>query len=460
MKEASWNRLLRQIRDGMVVPVIGPRLLVDAQGEARFQGELARQLRRRYGLDEAAPLPRFRELNAVVHELKAAQVRLQDLYSDISDILSELAASVPLPEPIRQLAEITDFRLLVTLTPDDLLARCLRRRVHVNEIVHSPYLPTSEDQDLPADWHRRQAEVHLLYLFGKARTAPMFAVHDEDVLEYAHNVMSRGSHSRERFIGELRHRDLLFLGANFPDWLSRFFLRATNQSRLLAERPKRDWLVDGHEADDSLTVFLRSFSQDTEVLADLAPHEFVAQLHARWLAAQPSGAGAAAASAQPEAPPPGALFFVSYCRGTDRAAAETLVAYLREKLGVGEREVWFDRQAIEPGDSFAASIAEGIRGCRYFIPIVSRASDAIAERFFRREWNIALERERAIMGERFVIPHIVDADYQPAAYARVPEAWRDRLDFAHAPGGVPDARTAETLKSLVRQARRAAQERA
>ena len=81
----------------------------------------------------------------------------------------------------------------MTLTPDDLLARCLRGRCAVNEIVHSPNLPTSEGKDLPTDWKTRPGEVFLLYLFGKSRSAPMFAIHDEDVLEYAHNLIAHGS---------------------------------------------------------------------------------------------------------------------------------------------------------------------------------------------------------------------------------------------------------------------------
>jgi hypothetical protein len=53
---------------------------------------------------------------------------------------------------------------------------------------------------------------------------PFFAIHDEDVLEYAHNLLSCGSNMPLSFLDELGQRNLLLIGCNFPDWLSRFFV--------------------------------------------------------------------------------------------------------------------------------------------------------------------------------------------------------------------------------------------
>lgn len=459
MTEKQWKILLAQMAGGLVVPVLGPQLMTDGNGAGTLQAKLAQRLRQHHELDVTRPLPRFRELNAVISEIKAlrSEVKLQDVYGDVCELIRELSADPRqiVPLPIRQLAEITDFRLFVTLTPDDLLARALRRRVAVNEIVHSPYLPTSDKDDLPVDWHERTSEVQLLYLFGKASMAPQFAIHDEDVLEYAHNVISRGSHWRERFFGELRGRNLLLLGSNFPDWLGRFFLRAANKNRLMGENNKRDWLIEEPQADDGLTLFLRSFSRDTEVLTGSSPAKFVAELHHRWTAARAAAVAAAAPAAggADESVLQDAVFFVSYSRSTDQAAATAFVAWLRDELKLSVREIWYDRHAIEPGDRYGRAIFDGITSCHYFVPLISRASDALAEKFFRREWNAALNRETGIMGQTFVVPQIVDADYDPQGYARVPLPWVEGLDFGHSPGGVPDARTATRLKRLVRAVR-------
>ena len=232
MNGASWNRLVALIRDGFVVPVIGARMLVGAEGLPSPQTLIAERLLALYDLNvEDQPLTPFRELNEAVTRLLLDKngPRLQDLYVDVHNAIREVtgAKDYPIPLPIRQLAEITDFRLLVTLTPDDLLVRSLRQHRAVTEIIHSPRLPTSESKDLPNDWSPKNGETHLLYLFGKSRPTPMFAIHDEDILEYAHNMIVHGSQVPKVFLGELQQRDLLLIGCNFPEWLSRFFLRAT-----------------------------------------------------------------------------------------------------------------------------------------------------------------------------------------------------------------------------------------
>jgi hypothetical protein len=129
-----------------------------------------------------------------------------------------------------------------------------------------------------------------------------------------HNVISRGSHVPTAFLGELQQRNLLLIGCNFPDWLSRFFLRATRQTRLLSQtEERREWLIEPLGPAESLTVFLRSYSRDTEILSDTPPGEFVAELHRRWMAEHGAGRLQALAGATP---PPAArvMFFISSVR--------------------------------------------------------------------------------------------------------------------------------------------------
>jgi len=452
MKDTSWKRLLDQIRDGYIVPVVGPQLLVGADGKISLQREIAKRLLVKHECELGSqPLPAFHELNAVVSRLKT-ETNLQDLYSDVHDAVRELTANdAVIPTPIRQLAQISDFRLFVTLTPDGLLARALRQRCAVNEIVHSPKLPTSEGRDLPPDWHTRAGEVFVLYLFGKLRPAPMFAIHDEDILEYAHNMIARGSQVPKGFLEELQERNLLLIGCNFPDWLSRFFLRVTNKSRL-SEKAKREWLIEQLQPEEGLIGFLRCYSKDTEILSEMPPVDFVAELHARWMAER-SAEEQGATPAPAETVSRGAMFFVSYSRSTDLPRAEKFVQALL-KLGLAESEVWFDRQAIEPGQDFRNRILDGIRSCRYFLPLLSEGANQREQAFVFREWREANDRRQA-MNREFVFPVIVDQDYDPERYTAEPvRAWAN-LDFCHAPEGTPDGRTCAKLTKLVREARKA-----
>ncbi len=452
MNERSWDRLLKSIEDGLVVPVLGAQILIAPGSNDSFQAQIAHQLLEFYNSELGSnSLPPFRELNEVVTRLKRDHP-IQDLYGDIHDAIEKLApkSEAAIPEPVRQIAAISHFRLFVTLTPDDLLARSLRTRCAVNEIVHSPYLPTSEGTDLPTDWLSRQGEVYVLYLFGKSRPAPMFAIHDEDILEYVHNIIARGSHVPIKFFAELQQRNLLLIGCNFPGWLNRFFLRLTNLRRLSDTQRKREWLIEASNPEEELIYFLKSYSEGTEVLSDISPAAFIAELYQRWLARH--GETEKPALAQAEVVPHNTMFFISYCRAPDYPAAAGLVESLKS-LGVADNEIWFDKSVIEPGQDFRERILNGIRTCRYFMPLISRSADQLDEKFFRREWNEALDRSKSIQGRTFVIPVIVDQIYDPEQYQRVPRQWKDTLHFGYAPAGLPDEQTNALLKKLIRAER-------
>jgi len=476
MIESAWNRLLQKIGDGNVVPIIGSRLLVGADGSS-IQEKIARKLLEKL-LEDAeksedlqqklsdlrmtlsdlrlmlsnVPLTPFRELNDAVFQLRRV-VDGEELYDRVHDAMESVlhpkdpTKAVPVPEAIRQLAQIADFRLYVTLTPDDLLAESLRKRCAVNEIIYSPKLPTKEGKDLPSDWLDHSLEVYVLYLFGKLRSSPVFAIHDEDVLEYAHNLIARGSQVPVGFLGELQQRNLLMIGCNFPEWVTRFFLRACNQKRL-SENDRRSWLIEPLQAEDNLTIFLRSYSRETEILSQSPPVEFVAELYKRWIdahgGAQP---GAAATAQQPQ--PPRAMFFISYSRNNLAQAEAIYQALLAQK--VADNEVWFDREAIEPGENYQRKILDGIEGCRYFLPVVSLAALSREEGFVFKEWRRATERLEK-MHRDFVLPVVVDTEYHPEQYREESVlSWMDqKIDFGFAPNGAPDGRLTKKLQELVR----------
>ena len=459
MDDKDWRSLLRLMREGAVVPVVGSRLLLDGDGVTSLYAKVARKVLAANGKPELGdePLPPFRELNAVVTRLKRVlkPQKVQDLYGDVDDALKELKAEgVPIPKALQQLAQITDFRLMVTLTPDDLLFRALLDENRaVNEVVHSPKLSTSEGSDL-GDWTLPGSPLQLLYLFGKSKPTPLFAIHEEDFLEYAHNVIAHGSHAPDSFLGALRERNLLLIGCNFPDWLSRFVLRTTRKERLADQRDKREWLVERLADEDPFIGFLGAYSPDTEVLTNVDPAQFVDELHRRWMAEQvPADGASAKPAAEPEGLPQSALFFISYSRTNDLARAQKLHQVLRD-LGVNDRQIWFDRKTLEPGAVFTQEISEGIRNCRYFVPLVSRAATDREQAFVFGEWEAATQQLPA-MNRRYLVPLVVDAENRPEIYKeKSVTAWRERnINFGHAPDGEPDPATRDFLKGLVRESR-------
>jgi hypothetical protein len=439
-----------KIQENNVVPIIGSRLLVGSDGQTSLPAQVATRLMNDHGKKPGEiALPPFREINEVVSQLKE-EIDPVDLCDDVRRAIHAVinAKGFTMPEPIAQLAAIASFRHFVTLTPDDLLVRCLgRRRCSVNEIIHSLDPAERGGNDLPSDWQTRQGEVNVLYLFGKAHAESTFAIHDEDVLEYAHKVITDGRLTLKNILGVLHNKSLLLIGCNFPEWLSRFFLRAINRNRL-GENYRRSWLIEQLKPEESFTYFLKSYGTGTEVLSDLSPIEFVAELYRRWMNEHGTAAEGPEAAVE-ESVPRGTMFFISYSRQTDRARAESLQQSLL-KLGITENEVWFDRHSIEPGQNFRSRIFDGIRGCRYFLPLLSRSCDSRKEAFVFKEWEQA--EARLPMNREFIFPIIVDNDFEPGSYtAPIIPKWRDErnIDFAHAPDGLPDERLEKKLRELV-----------
>ncbi|KNZ31012.1 MAG: hypothetical protein AD742_19725 [Methylibium sp. NZG] len=466
MKDRDWKLLLGRMREGNVVPVIGSRLLVDADGTSLY-ARVAQKVLATHGQAVGdAPLPAFRELNAAITRLKPRlpPAKAQELYADVDDALTQVKAEgLATPTALKQLAQITDFKLMVTLTPDDLLARALLdEKRAINAVVHASKQSTAEASKI-GDWKAPGSPVQLLYLFGKSAQSPMCAIHDEDVLEYAHNAIAHGGHSPDSFLAALRERDLLLIGCNFPDWLSRFVLRATRKERLtkLGDSEPRQLLVERFATEDPFVGFLRDYSPYTEVLSELDPVQFVAELHRRWVEQAPANAATTAAGAAPAAAPTGqpqsALFFISYSRG-DLASAQKLHQVLLD-LGVRHHEIWFDQEELKPGDEYKQRIFDGIANCKHFLPLVSRSTTERDEGFVFSEWEAATNRLPKLNRppeQPFLVPVMLDAENKPHLLGRPSSlvAWKERnINFGHAPAGEPDETMRSFLRGLVRQIR-------
>ena len=477
-QEDFWEDLLAFIADRRVIPVIGPELLsVTESGEKiSLYRALAEGLVKKYGLsysinDEAesclsgaiAHLKPQRELNDAVCALAMAMKvkSIQDLYRPINDLLKELVDRILADSqnegliPLRQLAAIGHFDLFVTTTFDDLLARMLDRerfdgQAKTVQVPFAPNLPSDKRGDIPES--RKAGDTAVFYLFGKSSPSPTYAIHDEDILEFVYNLQVGHINVPQRFLSEIRNKNLLLIGCNFADWLSRFFLRLSNPGRLFDLRAKREFLVgSGASADRSFTIFLERFSQNTRIY----PHDacqFVSELSRRWherpdTAAPPEGAESSLLC-QPKRP--GGIF-ISY-------ASENLPAALKLSEGLKELGgdlIWFDKSNLRPGDEWDLAIRAAIRCCDLFLPIISEITELRSEGYFRREWRWANDRAEGIQGKKFIMPIVIDPNYDgnPEKYRKMPEGFK-KFQFGHAPSGEMAKGLKEELKAEIRDLRR------
>ncbi len=123
-----------------------------------------------------------------------------------------------------------------------------------------------------------------------------------------------------------------------------------------------------------------------------------------------------------------AAVFLSYA-SQDAEAARALVAALRA-AGV---EVWFDQNELVGGDAWDAKIRGQIAACALFVPVISAATQARREGYFRLEWNIAAQRTHMMArGTPFLLPVVIDTTRDGEAL--VPEEFK-AVQWTRLPGG-------------------------
>ncbi len=438
-KDNIWDRLLDSLDERCVIPIVGPGLLqVEIDGTTTLVDQfLAQRLAAIYGLPGDS-LPAERPLNDVVCQLFRLHKDRYGICDDIFQIMKE--AAIRPSQPLRQLAEITDFNLFVSTTFDSLLEKAINevRFGNTPGTLSIAYSPRRVD-DLPSSKDKLPRPT-IYYLMGKLSATGAYVISDEDLLEYLCDLQSPARRP-ERLFDELKKNHLLILGEDYSDWLARIFLRTAKGGRLSTTCDFVEILADSKtQRDPSLVSFLLHFSSHTRVFRAGGAVEFVEELWKRWH-------GRHLDPPRPVENPsrrdmPRNAVFISYARD-DLPAVQELKAGL-ETAGL---PVWFDHASLKPGDSFNPQIEQYIsRGCSCFVAIISRNTERRHEGFFRREWNLAVERDKGIYFERkFIVPVVVDDTDDPSA---VPPRFA-QLNYTWLPGGKVTPAFVQELKEII-----------
>ena len=134
--------------------------------------------------------------------------------------------------------------------------------------------------------------------------------------------------------------------------------------------------------------------------------------------------------------------FLSYASQDADAARRICDAFRTAGL-----EVWFDQSELRGGDAWDASIRKQVKECAVFVPIISANTNARSEGYFRREWNLAVQRMLDMADDQaFLLPVVIDETSEPAA--RVPERFRER-QWSRLAGGETPAALAELVRAML-----------
>lgn len=445
-----WADLLGHIRDQVLVPVVGPELIVvDVDNtEQTLTTLIGQRLVERYRLNVSPGLTTMGEAVAAFLRERGRD-EVDRLYRFINDTIVKLD---PAPNnALCDLAAIADLRLFVSTTPDRLLAKAVNEvrfqgRQLTREIPFSPYLSTIEQSRNAQPV--KSTDTVVVNLFGRAASTPQYVIHEEDRLEWLHALLSDEASLPDGIAYQLKDHPMLFIGCEIPDWFGRFLLRMSSSTRLSLES-KQFFLVGCSIANEpSLASFFATYCRKTQVQQlDMAPGAFVAELRARWEEQSAERPPDAVGVAPPSAPE----IFISYMR-EDADAAQRLCDAIK---GLGG-EAWLDKRRIRPGDAWQDETLTAIRQTHLFIPLISANTEREDEGYAHTEWYEAIDRSRRILGRHFIVPVILDEDYEgdPSRYQRIPAEFRD-FHFGSAPGGDPDAELVKMLTEEIRAIRRA-----
>lgn len=450
-QEDNWFGLIGQMKEGKVVPVVGPELIevsirntdgVESVGP--FYRMVAERLCAQYDIDyhtiEGRPGWDLHVASAAV--ISERKENVEKVRRTAARIINTLAPEATISPALRVLAQIDAFDIFVSLTCEDFLVKLIP---DANVATFSPRAATDSVVDILPP---RTGQRSIFRLLGGSANLTNFAIHEEDVLEYLFALQSEASRRLPVVLPELRRRDLLFVGCCLPDWIGRTLLRLCSEDRLFTKSKQE--FFSGHLYDPALTTFVSRFSPNTMIF-DGEPKAFVEELAKRWVATRGvSGSPGRAPSQIRASSRAGPTAFLSYA-SEDGVAARYLADVLR---AAGFADIWLDQRKLVAGDDWSQRIDDAISTCDFFIPILSQVANDRREGVYWEEWGKALDRSQRIPDE-FIVPVGIDA--APPTSSLYPRIAKTRFNaffarqLAHAPEGKLSARALEDFRECVRR---------
>jgi TolB-like protein/tetratricopeptide (TPR) repeat protein len=123
------------------------------------------------------------------------------------------------------------------------------------------------------------------------------------------------------------------------------------------------------------------------------------------------------------------------------------VRRIAEALRASGVEVWFDQNELVGGDAWDAKIRGQIASCALFVPVISAATQARLEGYFRLEWKLAAQRTHTMADEKtFLLPVVIDTTRD--SEAKVPMEFKT-VQWIKLPGGETPEKLCARVKTLL-----------
>lgn len=389
---------MNAVEERRVVPIVGDNLIriVDDDGsQVALNKYVIARLSREFAGQGNAPCKDLAEVEDLIRDHNR---RLRnagdstDIYYEIYKTLKN--AVITVPDFLTDFLKAGKFPLVLTTS----YLRGLDKSLGFENMRIKVYdkAPTSDIrlQDIT------ETAPTLYYLFGRLGiTQHSFKVTEDDLLDYLH--CWHDSETRPGKLGQyLSDKFLLVLGCDYPDWLFRFFWHSVKNFTIAPARSEMQGVVtvpaERCDSDKELIKFLSRVNTSVYQKTEDFIREFFVKYNSR-------AASFAPPAPDGDEPQQGGDVFISYASENYATASE--IANIFRAQGA---TVWFDKKVLEGGEIYRPSIKSNIRHCKRFVPILSQDTAKPGRRYFKLEWNLAIEETGYRLNEPYITPVVID----------------------------------------------------
>ena len=377
-QQAAWDKLIDEIVNGNVIPLIGPDILVEG---GNIHKKIVEALAKKFNLTKTPGS--FSELVYDHDYLKQVKDNKDSIYKLMNMLFSRPNVFRP-SNILKELLSIKQFPFIMvtSFTPivEEVMKDFWGDELRVLKFNNNP----SENDDIISEADLRKPTIY--YMFGKVGdSARRYVLTDTDMLDFCTSWLNEGDNRPKKLVGIIKDKYLLMLGNNYSDWLFRFIwysIRKTGTG---------EGLVVTDNIEDELSQFL----ERNHTFMCNNPHDVIQEIKSRLPNRLHDIEQRKFDSVER-----GVDVFISYSRSDSEIAEE-----LYRKLTSQGKRVWFDKNNISAGGDFHNEIKEGIYNARYFIPILSKnvENERKDSHFYRLEWDYASQMA-ITLGRTFIIP--------------------------------------------------------
>lgn len=379
--EPLWDKLIQQIIDGNVIPVIGADLLMDNRSNLHtlIINNLAK------GFHLTSEPKSFSELvYDLEHTKEYREYRRDYVYYLVNKIFVRNIFSPS--QRLQRLLSIRQFPFVITTSFAPVVEQVMRAiwkdELKVLRFNNNP----AENDDIKNGTDLRKPTIY--YMFGKVgEGAHKYVLTDTDMLDFVSSWLSNDSKVRPKNLcSELKDKYLLMLGNNYSNWLFRFIWYSMRKPNL-----GNGMLAYDNALDESLIHFLEREETFTKQNTSEVINQIVNRLDEKIKKNEET---------KFNKPEEKMDVFISYSR-SDSDIAESLYKALTAQ---GKR-VWYDKNNLTDGGDFMDEIRKAIRTAKYFVPILSQniTKEKGESHVYRNEWDQAIEVAIS-MGRTYIIP--------------------------------------------------------